>query len=135
MDTKMMDVRGLKNWTVFFKNSWSSKIGPIIAKLFFYFFITWFDSRFRKSFQVIGTKFIQCETLFFLSFATYAFCIKNKFLFILTSVGLHVGWVFGQILYLQDFFLNGLLNFETSDSDFRYLLDEVFNIAVTYFFR
>ena len=64
----------------FFKNSWRSKNGPKIAKLFFFFLTTRWKLWFQNWYQMIDTKFQQCEQLSFLrNFATYAFYFKIKF--------------------------------------------------------
>ena len=63
-------------------------------------------------YQMIDAKFLQCEQLtFFRNFATYAFYITNKF------------------------FLEQKLSFDTSDSDFCDLLDELFHMVKKHFLK
>ena len=65
----------------FLKNSWRSKNGLKIAKLFACFLTTWWKLWFQNWYWMIDTKFLQCEQVrYFLKFCNLRINIKIKFL-------------------------------------------------------
>ena len=95
----------------FFKNSWRSKNGPKIAKLFLCFLTTWWKLSFQNRYQMIDPNFLEYH-----NFHQVVRKKRNNLA------------IFGRFLDLQELLKNRVLSFETSDSDFRDLLDDLFHM-------